>query len=191
MIKHLSYLLVVVAVACLAATALLMYVSPYSDWFLAVFVGFSIILFACFLRALFRKRWQEAAIYSLPTVLLTLSALGLKEPLEWLSMTGFRIHVSPTEEYLSRCKLITFLEDNKQQQVGECERIPTAGNTWILIVYDTTGELVLPIDQRTKEWKSAVSNLSVGRRLAEFQDHRSRVFGHYYAVGIGIEDEEG
>jgi hypothetical protein len=192
MMKRFNYFLVAIVIVCWAGVALSANVSDFSGWFVAGYFGLSAISFFFFLQTLFRKSWRQAVIYSLPIVLLILSVLGVSEPtIDWLRTVGFRIHIAPVDKYRSNCKLVAFLEGSKQQQVGECESIATSSTTRIAIIYDTTGELILPRGQRTQEWKRAISSLSAGRRLAEFEDRRSRIFGMFYAVDIGLEDEEG
>jgi len=60
------------------------------------------------------------------------------------------------EEYLSRCELIAFVENDAKQQVGWCERFTLTGDAWIDVYYDTTGQFALPPARRTQGWKDAM-----------------------------------
>jgi hypothetical protein len=45
--------------------------------------------------------------------------------------------------------------------------------------------------QRTRDWKWAVRDLAAGRSLAERSGGRPHIFGSFYVIVLGIEDEDG
>jgi hypothetical protein len=190
--RLLKYLLVAVAFISWAVAQLLAFVPPvWNEWSGSVFDGCLLTVLLFVLWALIRRRWSTFAILCFPLVVIFLSAYGGRQPGDWLRAAGFRIHASPTEQYLSRCRLAAFIEDGKVQQVGECEGIQTSSITWNCVIYDTTGQIVLPRAQRTREWKSAVGLLSSPDVYIETEGRASHLFGDFYVIGVRIDELQG
>jgi hypothetical protein len=147
------------------------------------------------LTAPFRHRWRELAILLL-TLFFTFSAfvgafLGPEKggilPNRWLQETGFRIYAShlirstPPEEFLSRCKLVDYIEeDGGKQQVGGCYD-GLRSTVWfrLLVIYDPSGQLAWPAIERTLAWRLAVLHLPDGRSFVHDDDVRHLV-GNFY-----------
>jgi hypothetical protein len=87
--------------------------------------------------------------------------------------------------------LVTFVEDGAQQQVGECQGLATSGTTWNVVIYDTTGQFVLPLSQRTQGWKSAMGMLSSPKVFAESEGRGTHIFGKFYSIVIRLDEEQG
>jgi hypothetical protein len=184
--KLLKYLLVAATLVSWVTHQLLMYVPGFSDWSFLVCVGCINILFVCALLALIRRKWNTLAIFCVAFVIIL-----LHQPGQWLQSTGFRIHASPIEKYLAQCRLVTFVEDGKKQQVGECQGVPTSDITWDTVIYDTTGQFVLPPAQRTQGWKSAMGMLSSPDVYIESEGRASHIFGDFYVIGVRIDELQG
>lgn len=173
------YILVVAALASWLAMHVLNYVSSMADRLLGPFKVCWLALFLAALAASFRHRWRELAIVCL-TLFITFGAfvgafLGPEQggllPNRWLQQVGFRIYAThliqamPHEEFLSRCKLVDYLEeDGTKQQIGECDK-GLRSTEWfeINVIYDPSGQLGLPAVQRTLPWKLAALHLPNGR----------------------------
>lgn len=183
---RLKYLLVAIALAGWFASLLLAYAPQFYDWASYVSAGCLLTMVFGALLALIRRKWHTLAIFCFPLVV-----IQLPQPSHWLRATGFRIHASPIEEYLSQCRLATFVEDGKKQQVGECQGIQTSEITWSKVIYDTTGQLILSRAQRTSEWKSAVGMLSSPDVYIETEGRASRIFGDFYQITVGLNELQG
>ena len=138
-----------------------------------------------FVGVVYRLWWKEFAIYLaiLAVVLLPLyqARLGIDLSLRWLYVIGFRIHASPLEQYLSRCHLIRFSENGREQSVGKCETLPSlSSEEYVVVFYDSTGELMLPISQRTPEWTAAMRQAGEGFTLAETEGRAFYMYGNFY-----------
>jgi hypothetical protein len=184
--KLLRNLLVVTMLVSWVTHQLFMYVPGFSDWSGLVCAGCILTLFVCALLALIGRKWNTLAIFCV-----AFAVILLHQPGHWLRATGFRIHASPIEEYLAQCRLVSFEEDGKKQQVGECQGIPTSDITWDTVVYDTTGQLVLPLAQRTEGWKSAMGMLSSPDVYIESERRASHIFGNFYVISVRIDELQG
>jgi len=187
----LKYLLVVVTLASWVVGHLLQYVPHFSEWSFFVNAGCLLAVLVSALSVLIKREWKALAIFSLTLVFMCLPGFGLTQPSEWLQATGFRIYASPIEEYLSRCRLVAFVEDGAKQQVGECEKISISSDAWVTVIYDTTGQFVLPVARRTSGWKSAMWELSSPMVFAESEGRGSHIFGNFYSIVIRLEEMQG
>jgi hypothetical protein len=185
--RLLKYLLVAVTLVSWTVDQLLMFVPRVCEWHGFVFAScfFSVLLSA--LWALIRRRWHTLAIFCLPLIVICFVTRGSN----WLRATGFSIYTSPLEQYLPGCRLVEFVEDGEKQRVGECEGIPTSGITWTYVIYDTSGQLVLPRAQRTREWKSAVGMLSSPDVYIETEGRASHLVGDFYVIGVRLDELQG
>lgn len=155
---RLKYLLFIAIPIIWVADAFLAYPAPdISYWLIWVYLACLLALFFLFLGTLFRRRWKEVAIFCAMAPVVLLPFLGLNVSFGWLHVEGFRFHASPIEKYLSQCKLIEFIENGATQKVGVCERQGQPGDETLTVIYDTTGELALPVSQRTPEWTKAMA----------------------------------
>jgi hypothetical protein len=188
----LKYGLVVVTLASLYGGLFLHYLwRSLSDW-LTDITGVCLLAILFFsLRALFQRRWKEFAIFSATLVIAFLPGLGVKGHADWLFAEGFRIHASPSEEYLSRCKLIEFVEKGTKQTVGECESHGLYSGYAHTVIYDTTGELLLPVSHRTQDWQHAMSEFYSEEVLNSSEGRTRHIFGDFYDVGTGLAEERG
>ena len=182
----LKYLLLAVTLVSWAADHLLVYVPRFSEWSFFVSTGCILTVLLCALSALIRRKWNTLAFFCIPFVVIFLHLPG-----QWLRTTGFRIYASPIEEYLAQCRLVTFVEDGAEQKVGECESIATSSITWIIVIYDTTGQFVLPMARRTQGWKSAMGMLSSPKVFAESEGRGSHIFGNFYSIVIRLDEMQG
>jgi hypothetical protein len=88
--------------------------------------------------------------------------------------------------------LTDFIEKGVKQTVGECEASGVVyGPIADVVFYDTTGELALPISQRTPEWKDAMWHYPAKKVLRDGEDRAEPLFGNFYRVEIGHEEFDG
>jgi hypothetical protein len=187
----LKYILTVTILACLFGTAVLTFAFPsLPERLLEIAVVCFLVLFVSSLGALFRRRWRELAIYLViwPVVLLPLYKSDARH---WLYVEAFRVHVSPIEEYLSKCELFEFVQNGTKQRVGRCERESVANEIIRDVFYDTSGQFELPVAQRTPEWKAAMGHFSPHAVLIEKEGRAEKLIGNFYEVIIPSVDWEG
>ena len=148
-----------------------------------------------FLGALFRfwRRWKEVAIFLAvgAVVLLPYYRLAylLDAPAGALVTIAFRIHASPIEEYLARCDLVRFSENGSEQSVGECERFGAGNEYAVAVFYDSTGEFILPVSQRTPEWTAAMRHFRPADTLTRSEDRATHLYGNFYDILLSLYDD--
>ena len=187
----LAYALFAAILADWVACPLILFSYPtFSYKLIWVYLACVLALFFLFLGALFRfwRRWKEVAIFLAigAVVLLPYYRLSgvLIAPARWLSAIAFRIHSSPIEQYLARCELVQFSENGSEQSVGECERFGVGNEDAVTVLYDTTGELILPVSQRTPEWTAAMRYFKPADTLAKSEGRAFHLFGNFYNMLI-------
>jgi len=205
----LKYVLIIVVLLGPYALSFLSYLLPtLSRWLIAISLACWIPLFFFSLSALLRRKWKAAAIFSITWVLASLPFIQIEPVTEirfWLFLQGFRIHASPVEGYLSKCRLTEFIEKGVKQKVGECEASGSSDTIVYVVFYDTTGELALclagdarrrnkrlvPVSQRTAEWKDAMWDYPPRGVLRDGSDRAAPLFENFYLVAILSEEFEG
>jgi hypothetical protein len=183
----LKYILAVTILACSFGAALLAFAFPtLSEQLFKVTLVCFLVLFVGFLRALFRRRWRELAIYLVIWfVVLLPHKFGASR---WLYVEAFRVHASPIEEYLSRCELFEFVENDKKQVLGWCELGAVGNEVARQIFYDTTEEFGLPVSQRTPEWKAVMGKYDPVGLLTKKEGRGTKLIEHFYEVIIPGEE---
>lgn len=186
------YILVVLMLASMIGGVVFAFSLPsLSNWLWFVYLtclpAFSVV----FLSALFRRRWNALARFLVigPIVLFPLYAKT--GSLRWLYVEAFRFHASPTEEYLARCKLIEFTENGSRQVLGKCDSLNAGGDAALLVLYDTTGELLLPVSQRTPEWRAAMGHFSPHAVLVDTEGRAEKLLGNFYEIIISPNEFDG
>jgi hypothetical protein len=116
---------------------------------------------------------------------------GPSELPRWVYVEVFRRHASPIEEYLSRCKLIEFVENDAKQKAGVCEFVPLPGDNGLTIIYDTTGQLMLSASQRSPAWTQAMVRFSPGKFFTQSEGYARHLFGNFYEVYVPLEAMDG
>ena len=187
----------VVVLAIWLAMHLLNFVSDIADWPVDLFKVCWLALFFLALAAPFCRRWREFAISCL-TLLFTFNTFvlvflvperGVVLPNRWLQETGFRIYAPhlipavPHEQFLSRCKLVDYSEeDGTRQQVGECgDGLRSTLSFQITVIHDPSGQLAWPAIQRTLAWRLAVLHLPNGRFFVH-GDLAKHLVGNFYWI---------
>ena len=183
------YLLAAAAMLLWAGAASSIYVWAPVQWIAVAAGGCWILLAIMAPLAAFRRKWLAAALGLLPVILIALPIVGVTKPLAWVQTTGFRIHITPVDEYLSTCRLLTISENNRLQQIGRCRSLPRWDKSRIDIVYDTTGSLLGPADQASPESKAALIKLYGAEAPAI--PHGVRITGNFYAVTIKPAEAKG
>jgi hypothetical protein len=180
----LKYVLTIFAPMSQYASHFLTYFLPtFSDWLLLIGVACWIPMFFFTLSALFRRQWRAVVILAAAWLVVVLPYVKIREPLYWVHVLGFRIHASPIEKYLAGCRLTEFVEKGVKQTVGLCEGSPYAAVSYV-VFYDTTGELALPLSQRTPEWRDAMWHYPPKGVLRDSENRAMHLFGNFYRVGI-------
>jgi hypothetical protein len=93
---------------------------------------------------------------------------------------------------MSGCRLTEFVDNGVKQTVGLCE-------TWVaayqsaayLVFYDTTGQIALPVSQRTPEWKDAMYDYSPKKVLRDSDGRAERLSGDFYRIRIDQDEFDG
>jgi hypothetical protein len=187
----LAYALFAAILANWIATPLLLFSQPTLTYTLIwVYLACLLALFFLFLKALFRfwSRWKEIPIFLAigAVVLLPYYRLAylIEIPGAALVTIAFRVHSSPIEQYLERCDLVRFSEDDSAQSVGECERFGIGNEDEVAVFYDSTGEFILPVSQQTPEWTAAMRHFEPVDRLIKTKGRTSHLYGHFYSILI-------
>jgi hypothetical protein len=158
-------------------------------WMIVAAFLFTVPLLILFIEAVVRRSWRLSAVFALISLLLTFYLTDVAGQREWLRTVGFYAKTKMISNYLSKCRLADFVEKGVGQTAGFCEG-HDRGDYYEAVVYDTTGEFVLPVSERTPEWKAmmcaTVKDAQVDRDLAAYH-----LFGHYYAVVISNFDMTG
>jgi len=141
-------------------------------------------LFVLFLGSLIRRRWNEVAIFFAIWAVVLFPFYGSQAPFRWLRAEAFRTHASPIEGYLSLCRLIKFVENGANQVLGRCDNLGIGREAVLDVFYDTTGEFVLPVSQRSPEWKAAMGQFSPHAVLIGAEGRAQRIFGNFYEITI-------
>ncbi|MGC1561396.1 MAG: hypothetical protein WA820_16305 [Bradyrhizobium sp.] len=195
-ISRLRYLPIVIALASWLLMHLLNFVTHLSEWLVDLFCASWISLLVLALVAPFFRWWREFSVTILAllnTLFLFLGISATPEPIvlpnRWLQETGFRIyatrliHSMPLDEFLSRCRLVDYVEeDGTKHQVGECDR-DFRSSPWFenIVIYDPSGQSVWPPTERTLAWRLAIRRLPVGSYLVH-DDVASHLVGNFFWV---------
>lgn len=187
-----KYVPATVPVACLYLSSFLEFsFSELSDWLFLLFVLCLPVMLFLTLRRLFQRRWKESVMLLAAGALIFLPAFGVGEPLQWVRSLGFRLHISPVEQYLSGCRLIDFFENDTRRTVGECESHGMYSGHALTVIYDPSGEILKPVSQRTQEWQRAMSEFYSEEVLNSSERRTRHLFSDFYVVGSSLAEERG
>jgi hypothetical protein len=195
-VSRVRYLPIIVALASWLLMHLLNFVTRSASLFIDLFKASWISLLVLALVVPFFRRWRELSItvlVLLNTLFVFLGTSPLPEPIVlpnlWLQETGFRIYAThlirstPLDEFLSRCKLVDYLEeDGTKHQVGECDK-DFRSSPWFenVVIYDPSGQSVRPPVDRTLAWRLAILHLPTGSYLVHY-DVASPLVGDFYWI---------
>jgi hypothetical protein len=149
-----------------------------SGFLFMVSVVFAIPLVVFSLQALFRRRWKLMSIYALVWVLLCVPFTRYSGPHHWLRVLGFYVHTRLVGDYLSICQLTEFVENGVKQTAGVCGGF-NRSESIDGIIYDTTGEIMQPVSQRTPEWERAMESVIL-REVVMSERPAEPLFGKCY-----------
>jgi hypothetical protein len=160
---------------------------PVTLW---LFLATAVLLFPLFvfsLEALIRRRWRALPLFAVVWLLVFLPETSVDpQPRDWARTLGFFVKTRLVNDYRSGCHLTDFTENDVRQTIGVCEVLDEWGGQFFnYVVYDTTGELMLPVSQRTPEWAQAASQ-GVAAAVVSEEHPAYPLFGHYYAVPLTI-----
>jgi 4-amino-4-deoxy-L-arabinose transferase-like glycosyltransferase len=177
--------LVLLSTASWIGIALLAFSLPTApDRLLGLYFICLFVLFLLFLGSLFRRQLNEILIFIAVWAVVLFPFYGSEAPFLWLRAEAFRIHTSPLEQYLSQCKLIEFVENGARQVLGRCDNLATGGEAVFDVFYDSTGEFVLPVSQRSSEWKAAMSHFSPHEVLINAEGRAHKLSEKFYGITI-------
>jgi hypothetical protein len=141
--------------------------------------------------ALLRFRWRLIPIFVIVWALLSLRFFGVWAPTEWLNVQGFRVGNLLTQGYPAGCSHLEFIENGIKQTLGLCRGFDR-GDHFDFIVYDKTGEFVLPASRRSPEWKQAMSEATNTHEELESRENPAyRLYGDFYVVFVSFYDMRG
>jgi len=152
-------------------------IADWSDWVGDLCLALLLLLS---LGALIKLRWRWITIFAVAWALVLLVPLRIVGPFVWINHQGFHIHTLLDQNYLARCRLIDVVENGETQKVGFCEHFDHL-EMCDFIMYDTTGQFVLPASRRTPEWKQAIAAVAANS-LVSPDDDAMHLFGNFYRV---------
>jgi hypothetical protein len=147
-------------------------------------------IFFYFLCALILRRWKSVALYCAALAWLFFVPPPATKPFHWLVVQGFRIHASPVKDYLSKCRLVEFVENGVNQTVGICQGADM-GSYIRSVYYDTTGELALPSSERTPEWKLAIRPFASNKAFVNSDPHARHLINSFYELSTLLREFDG
>lgn len=136
-------------------------------------------------EALYGRQWRVVTILAVVWCLVGLPFFVRSVP-NWISHQGFRVLTWLSHDYRSRCRLTDFVENSVKQTAGFCEGFDR-GEYFDFVVYDTTGEFLLPVAQRTPEWKRVMS-VATEKSLVSKEHRADHLFGNYYRIFVEPDD---
>jgi hypothetical protein len=162
------------------------YLAPrITFWLLLVGLVFAIPVVIFTVEALYERQWRLIAIFAIIWCLVALPFIPSLVPY-WSESQGFRVLTWLNHDYRSRCRLTDFIENGVKQTAGFCESFDR-GDYLDFVVYDTTGEFLLPAAQRTPEWKQVMS-AATEKSLVSKEHRAARLFGNYYFIFVNFDD---
>lgn len=180
--------LAIVAVVFPYASVFLFYLMPVlSRCLIYAALPVWLLMSVLFAVALFRRRWRTAAIFGVAGILILLPHIGFSGSSAWLNRLGFRVHVASADNYLSKCKLVDFVEEGTKQSFGACEGF-SIGPVRSIVFYDTTGQLVWPASRRTSAWKEAASHFLHKEALLTSDNLGDHLTESFYLVDINMDE---
>lgn len=191
----LKYSLALTTVVSLCSSAFLTYLWwDVADWLqhFAFVCLFAVLIFL--MISLVRRRWKDAGIFvAVWLIALAFGPLGADlQQQNWLAVQGFRIHASPVQKYLSKCKLIEFVENGIKQTVGECEGHGDDEMSFDdSVIYDTTGNLLKPASEQSPQWKRVMDAFFGPQVLASSRERTRHIWGDFYDVSTNYDEERG
>ena len=157
-----KYLIVFVALSSWLAKLLLEYISDAAVWFWYLSLGLRLVLLLLLWFALLRRRWWQLAIFSFTIVITLFPVLGVGDDfVDHIQEKLFRVYIlhhigaSPFEGFLSKCKLVDYVEnDGSKHTIGQCND-GLRSTEWFLfsVVYDPTNQFTLPGYRRSTVWR--------------------------------------
>jgi hypothetical protein len=205
-----TYRLLGVVLVSRIVQLLLYETSDISDWCWYLFTsGWFVLLFFA-LWDLVQFKWRQFLIASLVLVATALPAvnIGMKY-IQPIQDSAFRLHAlhlirsEPIESFLSKCKLINYVDDaGVRQRVGQCDQgFRSTPRFFLILVYDPSAQFALPGYRRTITWRLAVqgrtgsgarltTGLDFGSELAS-SDAGRHLAGSFYYIKIYLEDLKG
>jgi len=176
---------VVLPIVLWSGLAALEFVSPLANWIDGAFLLNLFIVLCCGAVALWRRRWPTAVLSAIPFLLLILMNLFEVEAGDFVARLGFRALALSDPSYLARCRLVVFEESGKTQQLGVCNALPHAGITTV-VIYDSSGELCLPVEQRSQAWKDAAETAWESTALSAARCWP--IYGNFYSVVVSRDE---
>lgn len=164
---------------------------PSVDWLTASYLLSSLLLSFGVLNVAFRRQWHEALRRAALLGIVLFPYYGSGGATLWLHVKTFRHHISPVEKYLSRCRLIEFVENGTPQRLGRCETFDLGQENYLEVYYDSSGEMMLPPGQRTAEWREAMAHFSPHAVLLDKADRAGRLIDGFYELKITSDELDG
>lgn len=139
----------------------LIFLSPdASYWLLLIGAIGAAIAMIWLIACAFLPKPRAAPI--LLATLVIIQAASMMEALSHGGLTGlgFRLHASPIEQYLAKCKKFDFAENGELHTIGVCESSTfkpgfPPGLAHLTVIHDPTGNLLKPGSKRSQEWNRA------------------------------------
>jgi hypothetical protein len=110
---------------------------------------------------------------------------------DWLGSVAFETELLLIPYYVSRCSLTQISDTTPPQQLGLCRAMYSQSNdTFIYIVFDTSGQIRLEASKRTASWKAIAEGFDKGKIIANLNLVVRPITGSFYAVFFDTDQEE-
>ena len=168
----------------------LMFLLPdASYWLLLIGAIGAIIALIWLIACSFLPKPRAAPI--LLATLVIIQAASMMEPQSHGGVTGlgFRIHASPIEQYLAKCKKFDFAENGEMRAIRVCESSSfepgfPPGLAYSTVIHDPTGNLLKPESERSQEWNRAFDKArETEAAILRFRG-ATRLFGDFYLANL-------
>lgn len=184
--------LVILSIASWFGITLLTYSLPMApERLLRLYFVCLFALLIIFLGSLRRRRTNEIFVFIAVWAVVLFPFYGSRAPFLWLSAQAFRIHTSPLEQYLSRCKLVDFVENGRKQMLGRCDNLAIEDEVVLQVFYDSTGEFERQPSQRSAEWKAAMGHFGPKAVLLNAEGRVTQLSENFFEIIIPFSEWDG
>ena len=169
---------------------LIWYVTKFADIILMSGLFMTFLSSLLSIGVLLRRQWIAAGFRLIPLAsLLIIMAAGRTQVS--LPGLGFYANTLLQPASIGGCDQTSGIQYRDRERIALCNIIPRIlSNESAYIIYDSSNELSLPYEGRSKNWKIAVRRLPNGRILADFPHPTAKLFDSFYAVIISLQDAD-
>ncbi|ULK99354.1 hypothetical protein [Bradyrhizobium sp. I71] len=132
-----------------------------SYWLLLIGAFGAVVALIWLIACAFLPKPRSAPILLATLVIIQAAGMIKAQSGGGLTGWGFRIHASPIEQYLAKCKKFDFAENGEMHTISACESSAfepgfPPGLAYLTVIHDPTGNLLKPESKRSQEWNRAL-----------------------------------